>query len=156
MRTILVVVVIAGVACLEPAPQTPVSTPVSTGTVEHKTPPAVGRLEVVKAQGTNRLSDLEQTFGPVIASGIEAGRPWSLRGRIDARGASIFWQTSTGGGGGGGGALPFADLGCPERNLPDNVHDRPDLAGKTMTELFKIFCEMADIAHMGTFFNSTT
>lgn len=45
---------------------------------------------------------------------------------------------------------------CPERNLPDNVHDRPDLAGKTVTELFKIFCEMADIAHMGTFFNSTT
>lgn len=108
-------VVIAGVACLEPglepAPQTPVSTPVSTGTVEHKTPPAVGRLEVVEAQGTNRLSDLEQTFGPVIASGTEAGRPWSLRGRIDARGAATFWQTSTGGGGGRGGALPFQDLG---------------------------------------------
>ena len=100
-------VVIAGVACREPAPQTPVS----TGTVEHKTPPPVGHLEAVAAQGTNRLRDLEQTFGSVIASGTEAGRPWSLRGRIDARGAATWWQTSTGGGGGGGGALPFADLG---------------------------------------------
>jgi hypothetical protein len=45
---------------------------------------------------------------------------------------------------------------CPDRNLPDNVVDRPDLAGKTVTELFKIFCEMAGIAHTGTFFNPTT
>jgi formylglycine-generating enzyme required for sulfatase activity len=36
MRKILVVVVIAGVACREPAPQTPVS----TGTVEYMTPPS--------------------------------------------------------------------------------------------------------------------
>lgn len=105
-------VVIAGVACLEPAPQTPApQTPVSTGTVEHMTPPPVGRLEVVKAQGTGQLSDVERTYGPVIASGTEAGRPWSLRGRIGARGAATLWQTSTGGGGRGGGALPFADLG---------------------------------------------
>lgn len=41
---------------------------------------------------------------------------------------------------------------CPDRN----VDDRPDLAGKTVTELFKIFCEMADIAHTGIFFTPTT
>ena len=113
MRKILVVVVIAGVACLEPAPQTPVSTstPVSAGTVEPMTSAPRGHLEAVATQRTNRLRDPEQTFGPVIASGTEAGRPWSLRGRIDARGAATFWQTSTGGGGGGGGALPFQDLG---------------------------------------------
>ena len=70
-----------------------------------------GHLKAVAAHGTNRLRDLEQTFGPVIASGTEAGRPWSLRGRIGARGVTTFWQTSTGGGGGGGGALPFADMG---------------------------------------------
>jgi hypothetical protein len=45
---------------------------------------------------------------------------------------------------------------CPERNLPDNVDDRADLAGKTVTELFAIFCEMADITHLGTFFPPTT
>jgi hypothetical protein len=57
---------------------------------------------------------VEQTYGPVIASGTEAGRSWSLRGRIDARGAATFLEISTGGGGGGGGgigALPFQDLG---------------------------------------------
>jgi len=103
----MVVVVIAGVACREPAPQTPVS----TRTVKHMTPPAVGRIEVVEAQETTQLGDVERTYGPVIASGTEAGRPWSLRGRIDARGAATYLQTSTGGGGGGGGALPFEDLG---------------------------------------------
>jgi hypothetical protein len=105
MRKLLAVAVIAGVACREPAPQAPVS----TGTVGHMTPPA-GRLEVVEAQGTDPLSDVERTFGPVIASGTEAGRPWSLRGRIDARGAATWLRTSTGGGGGRG-ALPFEDLG---------------------------------------------
>ena len=40
---------------------------------------------------------------------------------------------------------------CPERNLPDNVDDRADLAGKSVTELFAIFCQMADITHEGTF-----
>lgn len=44
---------------------------------------------------------------------------------------------------------------CPERNLPDNVDDRADLAGKTLSELFAIFCEMADITHEGTFFPPT-
>jgi hypothetical protein len=107
MRKILIVVVMTGVACREPAPQTPVS----NRAVEHRTPPAAGRLEVVEAQGTDPLRDLERTFGPVIASGTAAGQPWSLRGRIDARGAATFVQTGTGGGGGGGGALPFQDLG---------------------------------------------
>ncbi len=45
---------------------------------------------------------------------------------------------------------------CPERNLPDNVDDRADLAGKTIAELFAIFCQMADITHQGTFFPPTT
>jgi hypothetical protein len=93
MRTILVVVVIACVACvepLEPAPQPPVST------------------------GTDPPSDVELTFGPVIASGTEAGRSWYLRGEIDARGAATWLETSIAGGGCGGGgvgALPFQDLG---------------------------------------------
>jgi hypothetical protein len=124
MRKILVVVVIASAACLEPlepAPQTPVSTVTveqvtpppehTTPSPEHTTPSPVGRLKVGKAQGTDPLSDLERTYGPVIATGTEAGRPWSLRGSIGARGATTWWQTSTGGGGGGGGALPFQDLG---------------------------------------------
>lgn len=77
---------------------------------------AVPGLEVVEAQATDRLSDVEQdeqerTYGPVIASGTDAGRPWSLRGRIGAPGVATWWQTSTGGGGSAGGALPFADLG---------------------------------------------
>lgn len=106
MRQMLVGVVIAGVACGEPAPQTPIS----TGAVAHRTPQPVGRIEVVKARGTDPLSDVERTFGPVIASGIEAGQPWSLRGRIGARDAATWVQTGTGGGGGRG-ALPFQDLG---------------------------------------------
>jgi len=77
---------------------------------------AVPGLEVVEAQGTDQLSDVEQdererTYGPVIASGTDAGRPWSLRGRIGARGAATWLQTSTGDGGSSGGALPFEDLG---------------------------------------------
>jgi hypothetical protein len=40
---------------------------------------------------------------------------------------------------------------CPDRNLPDNVLDRPDLAGKPLGELFAIFCEMARIEYEGTF-----
>jgi hypothetical protein len=42
-------------------------------------------------------------------------------------------------------------LRCPERNLPDKVIDRPDLAGKTIKEIFEVFCEMAQITHEGTF-----
>jgi hypothetical protein len=31
---------------------------------------------------------------------------------------------------------------CPDRNLPDGVWDLPDLSGKSVRELFDIFCEM--------------
>jgi hypothetical protein len=58
--------------------------------------------------------DVEGTYGPVIASGTDAVHVWSLRGRIDERGAATFLLISTAGGGGGGGgigALPFQDLG---------------------------------------------
>lgn len=41
---------------------------------------------------------------------------------------------------------------CPERN----VDDCADLAGKTVTDLFAIFCQMADITHLGTFFPPIT
>jgi hypothetical protein len=41
---------------------------------------------------------------------------------------------------------------CAERNLPDNVEDHADLAGKPVTELFAIFCQMADITHKGPSF----
>jgi hypothetical protein len=41
---------------------------------------------------------------------------------------------------------------CPDRSLPDGVIDRPDLAGKTVVDLFAIFCQMADITHEGTFY----
>ncbi len=40
---------------------------------------------------------------------------------------------------------------CPDRNLPDDVNGRPDLAGKGLRELFEVFCEMADITHEGDF-----
>lgn len=45
---------------------------------------------------------------------------------------------------------------CPDRNLPDNVDDRADLAGKPLAELFALFCEMAQISHEGTFFPPNT
>jgi hypothetical protein len=38
---------------------------------------------------------------------------------------------------------------CPERNLPDAVLDRPDLAGKSLREVFEAFCAMAHIVHNG-------
>src|SRR5262245_40400805 len=97
MTKILVVAVISSVACLEP--------------VEQRTSPPVGRLVVAKGRGTDPFRDVERTFGPVIASGTEAGRPWSMRGSIDDRGAATWVQTGTGGGSGGIGALPFQDLG---------------------------------------------
>lgn len=40
---------------------------------------------------------------------------------------------------------------CAERNLPDGVIDLPDLSGKTLAELFAVFCQMAEISHEGTF-----
>jgi hypothetical protein len=40
---------------------------------------------------------------------------------------------------------------CPDRNLPDDVQDRPDLSGRPVRVLFVAFCEMANITHQGTF-----
>lgn len=40
---------------------------------------------------------------------------------------------------------------CPRRNLPDGVVDMPELAGKTVRQLFERFCLMASIEHLGTF-----
>jgi hypothetical protein len=40
---------------------------------------------------------------------------------------------------------------CPDRNLPDGVIERADLAGKSVTDLFAIFCQIANITHEGTF-----
>ena len=40
---------------------------------------------------------------------------------------------------------------CPDRNLPDGVADRPELAGKSVREVFDIFCGMAQISHEGAF-----
>ncbi len=39
---------------------------------------------------------------------------------------------------------------CPDRNLPDGVADRSELAGKSVRELFAEFCQMAQITHRGT------
>jgi hypothetical protein len=41
---------------------------------------------------------------------------------------------------------------CPDRNLPDGVLSREDLAGKTMKEVFEEFCKIASIAFNGTFY----
>lgn len=38
---------------------------------------------------------------------------------------------------------------CPDRNLPDGVIDRPDLAEKSVGEVFAEFCRMAEITHEG-------
>lgn len=40
---------------------------------------------------------------------------------------------------------------CPDRNLPDDVEDRPDLSGKSIRELFRIVCELGHIKHQGSF-----
>jgi hypothetical protein len=40
---------------------------------------------------------------------------------------------------------------CPDRNLPDRVIDRPDLSGRSVRELFAIFCQMGHILHEGAF-----
>jgi len=39
---------------------------------------------------------------------------------------------------------------CPDRNLPDNVADRPELSGQNVRALFGEFCRIAKIAHNGT------
>jgi len=38
---------------------------------------------------------------------------------------------------------------CPDRNLPDGIMDRPDLAGQSLQEVFTAFCAMARIVHNG-------
>lgn len=38
---------------------------------------------------------------------------------------------------------------CPDRNLPDDVVDRPDLSGKSLREVFEEFCRLARIRHEG-------
>lgn len=38
---------------------------------------------------------------------------------------------------------------CPDRNLPDQVVDRPELAGKNVRTLFAEFCRMTSIAYEG-------
>jgi hypothetical protein len=40
---------------------------------------------------------------------------------------------------------------CPDRNLPDGVIPRKDLAGRSLLECFAAFCEMAQIDHRGKF-----
>lgn len=40
---------------------------------------------------------------------------------------------------------------CPDRNLPTQVIDRPDLSGLSLTEAFSQFCAMAQIQHTGIF-----
>ena len=40
---------------------------------------------------------------------------------------------------------------CPDRNLPEAVTDRPELAGKSPREVFDEFCRMAKILHTGAF-----
>lgn len=40
---------------------------------------------------------------------------------------------------------------CPDRNLPDNVMDRPDLAGRSVRECLDVFCAMAGITISGGF-----
>jgi len=40
---------------------------------------------------------------------------------------------------------------CPDRNLPDNVADCGQLAGKPVEELFEIFCKLSHITHNGNF-----
>jgi hypothetical protein len=69
---------------------------------------ADGRLEAFPAEasddhGPAERHEKEQEYGPVIATGSDGGRPWSLRGRIGSDGV---WS-SLDGGGGGGGMLPF-------------------------------------------------
>jgi hypothetical protein len=38
---------------------------------------------------------------------------------------------------------------CPDRNLPDAIIDRPELAGSSLRAVFTDFCRMANITHLG-------
>ena len=69
---------------------------------------ADGRLEAFPAEASDDHGPAvrhkeEREYGPVIATGSEGGRPWSLRGRIGSDGV---WSRLDSGGGGGG-MLPF-------------------------------------------------
>jgi hypothetical protein len=39
----------------------------------------------------------------------------------------------------------------PSQNLRTNVQDMPALSGRSVTDLFSLFCTMAQITHVGTF-----
>jgi hypothetical protein len=39
---------------------------------------------------------------------------------------------------------------CPDRNLPDGVVDRPDCSGKSIRDLFAVFCGLGQIEFTGT------
>jgi len=41
---------------------------------------------------------------------------------------------------------------CPERNLPDNVQPRPELAGRSVRECFEEFCRISRVQHLGNIF----
>jgi hypothetical protein len=43
----------------------------------------------------------------------------------------------------------------PSQNLRTNVRDMPELSGKSLTDLFELFCTMAHITHLGTFTEPT-
>lgn len=65
---------------------------------------ADGRLEAFRAEasddhGPAGRHEKERTYGPVIATGSEGGRPWSLHGRISSDRA---WSSLDGRRGGGG------------------------------------------------------
>ena len=40
---------------------------------------------------------------------------------------------------------------CPDRNLPEEVTDRPDLSGNSLRDLFDVFCELGMIRYEGSF-----
>ena len=43
----------------------------------------------------------------------------------------------------------------PSQNLRANVQDMPNLSGMSLTDLFALFCTMANITHVGTFTEPT-
>jgi len=40
---------------------------------------------------------------------------------------------------------------CPRENLKSHIETREDLSGKDISELFRIFCTLANITHAGQF-----
>lgn len=43
---------------------------------------------------------------------------------------------------------------CPDRNLPDEVEDRPELLASSTSDLFKEFCRLGTITHVEGVFHS--